>query len=172
MKGIRQMEHHNGPIATATGTALRDVEEQLISAIASCEADVRRGAEDLARLKDALRSLRRERRGTVSVAPSKSGFSRQKTRERSNQTGGREREGSAASAIRSFVREVLWREGRRLNRAEILELMNQAGIKIQAKVPIKRIAKVMWSSKEFVNVGDGYWIAGERIPNSQDKDST
>jgi hypothetical protein len=47
--------------------------------------------------------------------------------------------------------------------------LTRTGIEIDAKVPIKRIAKVMWSSNEFVNVGDGYWLAGEPIPESESK---
>jgi hypothetical protein len=49
--------------------------------------------------------------------------------------------------------------------------LTRAGIEIDAKVPIKRVAKVMWSSEEFVNVGDGYWIAGEPIPDPESRTS-
>jgi hypothetical protein len=83
----------------------------------------------------------------------------------------KEREGSAAAIIRSFVRRELKEAGHPLTRSEILDRLTHAGIEIDAKVPIKRVAKVMWSSAEFVNVGDGYWIAGEPIPDPESETS-
>lgn len=148
---------------------MKKVEEELLAAIATCEADVRRGVQDLTRLKDALRSLRRQK-----PVPQPFGQPPDSREERSRGSMPRkppkrkykEREGSAAAIIRSFVRTELLEAGHPLTRSEILDRMTRAGIEIDAKVPIKRIAKVMWSSKEFVNVGDGYWIAGEPIPDA------
>jgi hypothetical protein len=80
--------------------------------------------------------------------------------------------GSAASIIRSFVRQELRNAARPLNRMEILQRLERGGIKIDSKVPAKRIGKVMWSCAEFQNVGDGYWFAGEPIPSPQRDDDT
>lgn len=157
-------------ISAVTGMAIKKVEEELIAAIAACEDDVRRGEEDLARLKDALRSLRRQKpfseaaRQTPQVSMRSRGSISRKAPTRIY----KEREGSAASIIRSFVRRELREAGHPLTRSEILDRLVRAGIEIDAKVPIKRIAKVMWSSPEFVNVGDGYWVTGEPIPDSPD----
>jgi hypothetical protein len=148
--------------------AVKKVEEELVAAIAACEDDVRRGVEDLARLKDALRSLRRQKPVSQPVrqTPQVSMRSRGSTPRTAPTRIYKEREGSAASIIRSFVRRELKEAGHPLTRSEILDRLTRAGIEIDAKVPIKRIAKVMWSSPEFVNVGDGYWVAGEPIPDS------
>jgi len=132
------------------------MEEQLIAEIARCEQDIRRGSEDLARLKEALRSLRRQKPSTDE--PSGMDEANQSHRAR----------GNAASTIRSFVRKELRSAGRPLNRVEILERMEGAGIKIESKVPVKRIGKVLWNCREFQHVGDGYWFAGETIPLSGD----
>jgi hypothetical protein len=158
-------------ISVSTGVTIKKVEEQLIAAIAACEDDVRRGAEDLARLKEALRSLRRQKHVphfTRQVSQSKERARISRPRKPAVRIY-KEREGSAASVIRSFVRRELKEAGHPLTRSEILDRLTHAGIEIDAKVPIKRIAKVMWSSPEFVNVGDGYWIAGEPIPDSSDE---
>jgi hypothetical protein len=156
------------PISAATGIAIKQVEEQLIAAIAACEDDVRRGVEDLARLKDALRSLRRQKpvARPTGQTPQVEERLRGSTPRKPPPRAYKEREGSAASIIRSFVRRELKEAGHPLTRSEILDRLTRAGIKINARVPIKRIAKVMWSSPEFVNVGDGYWLAGEPIPHS------
>jgi hypothetical protein len=148
---------------------LKNIEEQLMAAIAVCEDDVRRGTANLARLKDALRALRRQKpisfpaRPTPQVAIQSRGSTPRKAPTRIY----KEREGSAASIIRAFVRHELKAAGHPLTRSEILDRLTRAGIKVDAKEPIKRIAKVMWSSPEFVNVGDGYWVAGEPIPDSR-----
>jgi hypothetical protein len=154
-------------ISSTTGIALRKVEQELVTAIEACEAEVRRGFEHLSRLKNALRSLRRpeplpQLKNTSQVGHASRGHELRKPPPRRH----RERDGSAAAVIRSFVRRELIESGHPLTRAEILDRMTRAGIEIDAKVPIKRIAKVMWSSKEFVNVGDGYWLAEEPIPAS------
>lgn len=161
-------------VSVSTGVAVRQLEEQLISAIATCEEDLRRGADDLARLKDALRSLRRQRQSGLRPAVQRSEHVRTVSENKRAPTArtSREREGSAANQIRAFARLALRRAGRPLTRVEILERMEEAGIKIEAKVPVKRIAKVMWSSPEFVNVGDGYWFVGEPVPLSPHGDST
>lgn len=174
MMSIDEEINSGHSISATTGVAVKKVEEQLIAAIAACEDDVRRGVEDLARLKEALRSLRRQK------PASQSAKEKPKSKDSSLVTKPRkptariyeEREGSAASIIRSFVRRELREAGHPLTRSEVLERLNRAGIKIDAKVPIKRIAKVMWSSPEFVNVGDGYWFAGEPIPDQQDRISS
>lgn len=162
-----------GSISIATGVAVKRVEDELIAAIAACENDVRRGMEDLTRLKEALRSLRRRKPLPHPNTQQKQfeGALRPARAETSTSRTPREREGSAASIIRTFVSRELRRAGRPLTRGEILERLNHAGIKIEAKVPIKRIAKVMWSTDAFVHVGDGYWFAGEPIPDSQGRDS-
>jgi len=154
------------PIAEATGMAVKKVEEQLVAAIAACEDDVRRGTTDLARLKDALRSLRKQKPAyqPIRQALQAGERSRGSTPRKPPRRPYKEREGSAASIIRSFVRHELKEAGHPLTRSEILDRLTRAGIEIDAKVPIKRVAKVMWSSPEFVNVGDGYWIAGEPMP--------
>jgi hypothetical protein len=150
--------------------AIKKVEEELIAAIGACEDDVRRGVEDLARLKDALRSLQRQRpasqptRQTPEAVMRSRGSRPRKPPARMY----KQREGSDASIIRSFVLRELKDAGHPLTRSEILDRLARAGIQIKAKVPIKRIAKVMWSSAEFVNVGDGYWVAGEPITDSRD----
>jgi len=167
--GLHEGTSRADTISAATGMAVKRVEEELIAAIAACEDDVRRGVEDLARLKDALRSLRRQK--PVSQPPKTPQVregSRGSTPRKPPTRNYKERRGSAASIIRSFVRRELKEAGHPLTRSEILERLTRAGIEIDAKVPIKRIAKVMWSSPEFVNVGDGYWIAGEPIPNSME----
>lgn len=156
------------PISVATGVAVKKVEEELIAAITVCEDDVRRGVEDLARLKDALRSLRRQRPVSQPAKQTPQVASRGTAPRKPPTRPYKEREGSAASIIRSFVRRELNEVGHPLTRSEILERLTRAGITIDAKVPIKRIAKVMWSSPEFVNVGDGYWFAGEPIPDSME----
>jgi hypothetical protein len=161
-----------GPISIATGTAVKKVENELIAAIAACENDVRRGLDDLTRLKEALRSLRRQKQLPHPNTQRKRSERAVRPARAETSTSVRQREGSAASIIRSFVTRELRRAGHPLTRAEILERLNHAGIKIEAKVPIKRIAKVMWSSEAFVHVGDGYWFAGEPIPESQDKVSS
>lgn len=159
-----------GVVSTSTGNAIKKVEERLIAAIAACEDDVRRGIEDLARLKEALRILRRQKpvaQFTKKEIPKLNETRRAPQPRKSSGRIYKEREGSAASIIRSFVRRELKEAGHPLTRSEILERLTRAGIEIDAKVPIKRIAKVMWSSPEFVNVGDGYWVAGEPIPDPQ-----
>jgi hypothetical protein len=158
-----------GATSVATRAAVKKAEQHLIVAIAACEDDVRRGVEDLARLKEALRLLRRQKPVAqfTKQTPQIKEPSRVSRPRKSPPRTYTEREGSAASIIRSFVRRELREAGHPLTRSEILERLNDAGIKIDAKVPIKRIAKVMWSSPEFVNVGDGYWLAGEPIPDSQ-----
>jgi hypothetical protein len=165
---------HTDSISAATGLAVKKVEEQLMASIAACEDDVRRGVEDLARLKDALRSLRRQTPAShpFRQAPQAGKQSRGSTPRKAPTRPYKEREGSAASIIRSFVRRELEEAGHPLTRSEIFARMNDAGIKIDAKAPIKRIAKVMWSSPEFVNVGDGYWIAGMPIPDLQGETSS
>lgn len=153
--------------SVATGAAVKQVEEELIRAIAACEEDVRRGVEDLARLEDALRSLRRQKPARQPTWQIRQLEQRSRAAPRKPPTRRyKERAGSAASVIRSFVRRELKEAGHPLTRSEIMDRLNRAGIEIDAKVPIKRIAKVMWSSPEFVNLGDGYWIAGEPVPNS------
>jgi hypothetical protein len=52
---------------------------------------------------------------------------------------------------------------------EILHRLEAAGIKLDSKVPAKRIGKVLWSCDDFQHVGDGYWFAGESIPELDDK---
>lgn len=149
-----------------TSGAVRKVEAELIAAIAACEEDVRLAVENLARLKEALRLLRTQK--PISQLTKQTTLlgeiSRPSVSKRSVSRINREREGSAASIIRSFVRGELRKAGHPLTRSEILERMTKAGVEIDAKAPLKRIAKVMWSSNEFVNVGDGYWFAGEPIP--------
>ena len=157
-----------GSLAVSDGTkqALRRVEEQLIAEIARCEQDMRRGAEDLARLKDALRSLRRKKRADDDAPPPEAvpGVRRRADRSMTSRSSK-----SAAGTIRNFVRKELRAAGRPLNRVEILERLNAAGIKIESKVPAKRIGKVLWSCDEFQHVGDGYWFAGESIPSLADQ---
>ncbi|RWM07955.1 hypothetical protein [Mesorhizobium sp.] len=158
-----------GSVSASTGIAIKQVEEQLIAAIAACEDDIRHGVEDLARLKEALRLLRRQKPVSrfTKQTPQLDGPARPPRQRKSTARVYKEREGSAASIIRSFVRRELREAGHPLTRSEVLERLNHAGVKIDAKVPIKRVAKVMWSSPEFVNVGDGYWFAGEPIPDPQ-----
>lgn len=162
-------DHASGPsVSSLTGVVVKSVEEQLISAIAACEEDVRRGAEDLARLKDALRSLRKQKPilQAGSLSPPVAFRSRGSTTRKAPKRIYRDRKGSAASIIRSFVLRELREGGHPLTRSEIFDRLTRAGITIDAKEPIQRIAKVMWSSPEFVNVGDGYWLAGEPAPTS------
>lgn len=153
-------------LSDGTGQALRRVEEQLIAEIARCEQDLRRGAEDLARLKDALRSLRKKRRADddAELPEVDAQVRRKADRSMSNRS-----RSSAAGTIRAFVRRELRAAGRPLNRVEILDRLEAAGIKLDSKVPAKRIGKVLWSCDEFQHVGDGYWFAGESIPPSADK---
>lgn len=164
----------NRSVSASTGIAIKKVEEQLIVAIAVCEDDIRQGVEDLARLKEALRLLRRQKPASqfTKQTPQLGEPTRPLRPRKSPGRIYKEREGSAASIIRSFVRRELRETGHPLTRSEILERLDRADIKIDAKVPIKRIAKVMWSSPEFVSVGDGYWFAGESIPDSKSEDST
>lgn len=152
-----------------TNGAVRKVEAELIAAIAACEEDIRLAVENLARLKEALRLLRTQRpiSQLTKQTTLRGETSRRSVSRRSISRINRERKGSAASIIRSFVRRELREAGHPLTRSEILERMTRAGIEIDAKVPLKRIAKVMWSSNEFVNVGDGYWFAGEPIPEPE-----
>ncbi|MGN6304196.1 MAG: hypothetical protein ACTHNH_05230 [Mesorhizobium sp.] len=155
-----------------TGVTVQNMEEQLISAIAACEREVRRGEADLARLKDALRALRRQK--TAPSQPKNGRIAKPLNNLEEKRSDGEiegVHENSAASIIRKFARQALKEAGRPLNRAEIWDLLRQAGISIDSKVPIKRIAKVMWSSDEFQNVGDGYWFSGKPIPNPSAKDS-
>ncbi len=148
-------------VRNGTKLALRRVEEQLVAEIAVCEQEVRHATEDLARLRAALRSLRKDGRSSRSGAPSEKATQAKQKLGRSKP----ERSGeSAARTIRTFVREELKRAGRPLNRTEILNRLNSAGIEIDSKVPARRIGRVLWSSDEFQNVGDGYWFAGETIP--------
>ncbi|MBZ9696463.1 MULTISPECIES: hypothetical protein [unclassified Mesorhizobium] len=158
----------SGSVSASTGLAVKKVEEQLIAAIAACEDDIRQGVEDLARLKEALRLLRRQKPVSqfTKQTPQLGEPARPPRPRKSRGRIYKEREGSAASIIRSFVRRELTETGHPLTRSEILERLDRASIKIDAKVPVKRIAKVMWSSPEFVSVGDGYWFAGEPIPDS------
>jgi hypothetical protein len=160
-------------LAVSTGAAVKQVEEELLRAIAACKEDVRRGVEDLARLENALRSLRSQ--NPVQQPTRQTGQTEQRSRGSTPRKPPtrryKERVGSAASVIRSFVRRELKDAGHPLTRSEIMDRLNRAGIEIDAKVPIKRVAKVMWSSADFVNVGDGYWIAGEPIPYPRDKSS-
>lgn len=155
-------------VSAATGMAVKKVEEELLAAIATCEADVRRGVDDLTRLKDALRSLRRQKAvpQPTGQPPDSGERSRGTLRRKPPKRIYKEREGSAAAIIRSFVRRELMEAGHPLTRSEILDRMTRAGIEVDSKVPIKRIAKVMWSSAEFINVGDGYWLSGEPIPDA------
>lgn len=163
-------ESSHRSVSASTGFAVKTVEEQLIAAIAACEEDVRRGAEDLARLKDALRSLRRQKPTShfAGPVPHVTVQSRGSQPRKAPKRGYRDRKGSAASIIRSFVVSELRESGHPLTRSEIFDRLTRAGITIDAKEPIQRIAKVMWSSPEFVNVGDGYWLAGEPIPTAPD----
>ena len=164
---------HPGSLSVTTGAAVKQVEEELLRAIAACKEDVRRGVEDLARLEDALRSLRKQKpvQQLTWQAEQPEHRSRGSTPRKPPTRRYKERDGSAASVIRSFVRRELKEAGHPLTRSEIMDRLNRAGIEIDAKVPIKRVAKVMWSSPDFVNVGDGYWIAGEPIPYPRDKNS-
>ncbi len=77
----------------------------------------------------------------------------------------RERKGSQAHAIRAFTREALRREGRPLQRAELLRLLEREGVKLTAKDPERRITKVLSQSGEYENHGDGYWFKGETLPD-------
>ena len=155
-------------VSGSTNRALRRVEEQLIAEIAQCEQDLRRGTEDLARLKDALRSLRKKRSAetdapTAEIEP--------QVRRKADRSMSARSRSSAAGTIRTFVRKELRAAGRPLNRVEILDRLEAAGIKLGSKVPAKRIGKVLWSCDEFQHVGDGYWFAGESIPEVADKNS-
>jgi hypothetical protein len=135
------------------------MEADLIAAIAACESDLQRGEDNLVRMKAALRSLQRERRAAESEEANPNG-----QRKRGAKTS---RSVSDAKVIRSFAREELRKVGHPLNRAEIAERLANSGIAISAKVPLDRVAKVMWLAKEFQNVGDGYWFAGEPVPSSE-----
>jgi hypothetical protein len=160
----------SGSIADAARLAIREVEELLIVAIQACETDIQRASTDLERMKTALKLLQRDvqtpksgDRITVKT-PLKKPIVRRAAEELP-----RDLSGSAASIIRAFVRVELRKAGHPLNRSEILERLNKEGVSIDVAAPIKRIAKVMWSSPEFVNSGDGYWFAGEPLPRRPEK---
>lgn len=128
----------------------------MIAAIAACKNDLQRGEDNLVRMKAALRSLQRERRAVETEESTPIG---------QNKRGAKaNRPVSDAKVILSFAREELRRVGHPLNRAEIAERLANSGIAIGAKAPLDRVAKVMWLAKEFQNVGDGYWFAGEPVP--------
>lgn len=148
------------PVSSTTSATVQQIEQHLIEAIARCESELRRGAEDLARLKDALQRIRQPKRPTGGLRKTEPDT----TPRRPGNIAGSERAGSAASIIRSFVRSELRKAGRPLNRTEILERLLAAGIPIDSKAPLKRVAKVMWMASDFENVGDGYWFADEPLP--------
>jgi len=155
-------------VAYSTHEAMKAIEDSLIEAIASCEKDLREATENLNSLKRALHVLRQGRNAsTPSGRPRSEDNAAHPPRERRirGRRKYRERVGSDASTIRTFALDEIRRAGTPLGRSEILHRMEEAGIRLKAADPLKRIAKTLWMSPEFTHVGDGYWISGEPIPS-------
>lgn len=156
-------------VADAAGLLVRELEDRLILAIKACEADIEKASIDLQRMKTALISLQQGAENlTGDIRPQRKTPLQRSIPQRLETGVPRDLLGSAASTIRAFVRAELRKAGHPLNRSEILDRLIKEGVSIDVAVPIKRIAKVMWSSPEFVNGGDGYWFAGEPIPRRLD----
>lgn len=75
------------------------------------------------------------------------------------------RNGSLAALVRDCAADALRGAGRPLNRVELLELVRANGVQVDGKDPAKRVGRIMWSSKQFQHVGDGYWFSGEPVPS-------
>ncbi|MBB3952509.1 hypothetical protein [Aureimonas jatrophae] len=69
-----------------------------------------------------------------------------------------------AETVRRATRELIRREGRPMNRVEILAHLRHVGIEIAAADPGKRVGKIVWASNEYRHVGQGYWFKGEPVP--------
>lgn len=74
-------------------------------------------------------------------------------------------ETSLAERVRRATRELLRREGRPLNRVEILDHLLRSGFEFAASDPAKRVGKIIWASGEYQHVGSGYWFKGEQLPS-------
>lgn len=71
-----------------------------------------------------------------------------------------------AQIIRAFARRALIGAGRPLTRTELLRMMDAEGITLTAKDPARRIGRVLWKSREFVSVPEGYWISDRDIASA------
>ncbi|WP_156417863.1 hypothetical protein [Aureimonas sp. AU4] len=76
----------------------------------------------------------------------------------------RVRAASLAETVRRATRELIRREGRPMNRVEILAHLRDVGIEIGAADPGKRVGKIVWASNEYRHVGQGYWFKDEPLP--------
>ena len=64
------------------------------------------------------------------------------------------------------VHDILHANGNPMNRTRLMQALNAAGIETPGREPEKNLGTLIWRSKRFVRLPDGYWpIYG---PNSFD----
>lgn len=66
------------------------------------------------------------------------------------------------------VVEILLREGRPMNRAEVFKALGEAGVVLRGKEPIVVLSTMLWRMSDVVSFhkGVGYWPTGVDLPEA------
>lgn len=67
--------------------------------------------------------------------------------------------GNMSGQIREATRRFLQECGAPMGRKEILRRLAADGVVVTGSDPGRTVSKVLWRSRDFVHVGDGYWLA-------------
>jgi len=72
------------------------------------------------------------------------------------------------SRIADLAEELIRKEGRPLNRSELVQMFDANGIPLAGVDRVKNLGTIMWrNSDRFRHIeGRGYWIRGEPIPDA------
>ncbi len=81
-----------------------------------------------------------------------------------------ERPSSQAWQIRKHAYQVLKAQGHPLSRAEILEKFLALGFVVEHHSPAKHLGRILTDAQEFEYRENGYWIAGEPITSTYQRD--
>jgi hypothetical protein len=144
--------------------AINELIAQIDLAIASCRMELQAHQDKLRRLERARASLAGVPLQSEAWVPVEWSATDGATTP-GRATRRRERKGSIAFQVREGARAILREAGRPLNRAQLLELLEAKGIRVEAKQPAKQIGKIMWQSEEFQHLAEGYWFRDEPPPS-------
>lgn len=72
---------------------------------------------------------------------------------------------SRSAKAREIIARSLEEAQKPLNRSELLERLNKAGIEMPGENPGVKVSKILWNARDrFKNVGPGYWFTDKPLP--------
>jgi hypothetical protein len=123
-------------------------------ALESIDAEMRQLTAERDRIDARLKALARFRAQLIPLAaPQGTGGNLSAGREAA------EPPGNMSGLIREATRRFLQECGAPMGRKEILRRLAADGVVVTGADPGRTVSKVLWRSRDFVHVGDGYWLA-------------